>query len=122
MKTDFGTPPVGPPVFEIERILDQVRRYWGFDRLRPLQEDAIRAGLERRDSLTVLPTGGGKSLCYQVPPLLTDSTDVVVSPLISLMKDQVDGLRACGYPAVGIHSGLEPDERREAERFLASST
>lgn len=120
MKTDFGTPPVGPPVFEIERILDQVRRYWGFDRLRPLQEDAIRAGLERRDSLTVLPTGGGKSLCYQVPPLLTDSTDVVVSPLISLMKDQVDGLRACGYPAVGIHSGLEPDERREAELFLAS--
>jgi len=97
-----------------------VRRYWGHDRLRPLQDEAIQAGLDHRDSLVVLPTGGGKSLCYQVPPLLADRTDVVVSPLISLMKDQVDGLRACGYPAAALHSGMTPDARREAERRIAS--
>jgi ATP-dependent DNA helicase RecQ len=87
-------------------IVDVVRRYWGFGTLRPLQEDAIRSGLEQRDSLVVLPTGGGKSLCYQVPPVLANRIDVVVSPLISLMKDQVDGLRECGYPAAALHSGL----------------
>jgi ATP-dependent DNA helicase RecQ len=101
------------------RILSAVRRYWGFDRLRPLQAQAIRAGLEGRDSLVVLPTGGGKSLCYQVPPLLEGRTDVVVSPLISLMKDQVDGLRACGYPAGALYSGLSATERREVETGLA---
>ena len=63
-------------------ILTTVRRYWGFSELRPLQEQAIQAGLERRDSLVVLPTGGGKSLCYQVPAELAQRTDVVVSPLI----------------------------------------
>ena len=108
-----------PSPWDREHILDAVRRYWGFDQLRPFQEEAIRAGLEHRDSLLVLPTGGGKSLCYQVPPLLTDRTDVVVSPLISLMKDQVDGLRACGYPAAALHSGLSPKERFEAERDIA---
>lgn len=96
-------------------ILAVVRRYWGYDSLRPLQEQAIRAGLERHDSLVVLPTGGGKSLCYQVPPLLTGRTDVVVSPLISLMKDQVDGLRACGYPAVALYGGLPRVAIRELE-------
>jgi len=80
-------------------ILEAVRRYWGFERLRPLQEQAILAGIERRDSLVVMPTGGGKSLCYQAPPIVANRTDVVVSPLIALMKDQVDGLRECGYPA-----------------------
>ena len=53
-----------------EQILEVIRHTWGFDRLRPLQEEAIRAGLEQRDSLVVMPTGGGKSLCYQVPPLM----------------------------------------------------
>ena len=77
-----------------ERVLAVVRRYWGFDGLRPLQGEAIVAALAGRDSLVVLPTGGGKSLCYQVPPLVSGGTDVVVSPLIALMKDQVDGLRA----------------------------
>jgi ATP-dependent DNA helicase RecQ len=95
-----------------------VRKYWGFDRLRPLQEDAILAGLEKRDSLVVLPTGGGKSLCYQVPPVLAGRTDVVVSPLISLMKDQVDGLRQCGYPAAALNSGMPLDAIREAEREI----
>ncbi len=101
-------------------VIEVVRRYWGFEMLRPLQAEAVRAGLDRRDSLVVLPTGGGKSLCYQVPPLLAGRTDIVVSPLISLMKDQVDGLRANGYPAAAVHSGLDRQERAEAERFIAS--
>ncbi|MFQ5737803.1 MAG: DNA helicase RecQ [Acidobacteriota bacterium] len=102
------------------RILAMVGRYWGFDRLLPLQKEAIQAALEQRDSLVVLPTGGGKSLCYQVPPLLAERLDIVVSPLISLMKDQVDALRACGYPATSIHSGMTLDQRRRAEAFVAS--
>jgi ATP-dependent DNA helicase RecQ len=103
-----------------DRILPAIRRYWGFDRLLPLQAEAIRAGVDRRDSLVVMPTGGGKSLCYQVPPLLAGRTDVVVSPLISLMKDQVDGLKANGYPAEALHSGLEAGERRRVERAVAA--
>ena len=101
-------------------ILATVHRYWGFSELRPLQEQAIRAGLERRDSLVVMPTGGGKSLCYQVPAELTRRTDIVVSPLISLMKDQVDGLRESGYPAGALYSGMPLDTVRETEAQIAT--
>ena len=101
-------------------ILATVRRYWGFDTLRPLQAEAIRAGLERRDSLVVMPTGGGKSLCYQVPPAVAGRTDIVVSPLIALMKDQVDALRACGYPAAALHSGMDLTDLRRTEREIVS--
>ncbi len=89
-----------------------IRRGWGYETLRPLQREAIEAGLSQKDSLVVMATGGGKSLCYQVPPLLAGRLDVVVSPLISLMKDQVDGLRACGYPAAAIHAHLTASEKR----------
>jgi len=106
--------------WELADILRVVQRYWGFDQLRPMQEQAIRAGLEQRDSLVVMPTGGGKSLCYQVPPELAQRTDIVVSPLISLMKDQVDGLRACGYPAAALYSGIEAAALRETERDIAA--
>jgi ATP-dependent DNA helicase RecQ len=99
-------------------ITATVRRYWGYSELRPLQEQAIRAGLEQRDSLVVMPTGGGKSLCYQVPAELAQRTDVVVSPLISLMKDQVDGLRECGYAAAALYSGMTPDALRETEERM----
>jgi ATP-dependent DNA helicase RecQ len=88
--------------------------------LRPLQEQAIRAGLEKRDSLVVLPTGGGKSLCYQVPAALAQRTDIVVSPLISLMKDQVDGLRECGYPAAALYTGMSPESVRETEAQIVA--
>ena len=98
-----------------ESVQQAIRHYWGFDSLRPLQAEAIRAGVEHRDSLVVMPTGGGKSLCYQVPPLLTRRTDIVVSPLISLMKDQVDGLQACGYPAEALHSGIDAAGQRRIE-------
>jgi ATP-dependent DNA helicase RecQ len=101
-------------------ILATVHRYWGFAELRPLQERAIRAGLEGRDSLVVMPTGGGKSLCYQVPAQLAQRTDIVVSPLISLMKDQVDGLRQCGYPAGALYSGMPLDAVRETEGQIAA--
>ena len=101
-------------------IIATVRRYWGYSELRPLQEQAIRAGLERRDSLVVMPTGGGKSLCYQVPAALAERTDIVVSPLISLMKDQVDGLRECGYPAAALYSGMAFDAVRETEERIAA--
>jgi len=99
----------------LEQILDPLHHYWGYDQLRPLQEKAIRACVEKRDSLVVLPTGGGKSLCYQLPPVLAGRTDVVVSPLIALMNDQVDGLEQAGYPAAALHSNLSNDERSRIE-------
>src|ERR1700684_582737 len=103
-----------------EEVLAVLRRFWGFESLRPLQLEAIAAGLERRDSLVVMPTGGGKSLCYQVPPAVDGRTDVVVSPPIALMKDQVDALRLSGYPAAAIHSGIDLAEMRQVEREIAA--
>jgi len=113
--------PGGLPDDELTaKILATVQRYWGFGELRPLQQRAILAGIERRDSLVVMPTGGGKSLCYQVPAAVGNRTDIVISPLISLMKDQVDGLQACGYPAAALYSGMPFDQVRETEqRFVA---
>src|SRR4029450_5187597 len=101
-----------------DEILATVQRYWGFSELRPLQEQAIRAGLDLRAPLVVMPTGGGKSLCYQVPAELAQRTDIVVSPLISLMKDQVDGLRECGYPAAALYGGMAAEEVRAIEKDL----
>src|SRR5262249_41358852 len=83
-----------------------IARHWGFSSLRPLQDQAMRAVLDGRDSLVVLPTGGGKSLCYQAPAVLQGGLTVVVSPLIALMKDQVDGLRACGVNAAQLDRSL----------------
>ncbi|MFK7759084.1 MAG: RecQ family ATP-dependent DNA helicase [Phycisphaerales bacterium] len=100
-------------VVEDSRIADAVRSVWGFDTLRPMQEKAIAAGIDGRDCLTVLPTGGGKSLCYQVPALVTGKVTVIASPLIALMRDQVRGLELNGYGAAALHSGVEPEEARE---------
>ena len=108
------------PFPDRQRVLALVRRYWGFEELRPLQAEAIAAALAGRDSLVVLPTGGGKSLCYQVPPLVSGGTDVVVSPLISLMKDQVDSLAAVGYPAAALYGGLSDQQRVEVNQDLAA--
>jgi ATP-dependent DNA helicase RecQ len=94
--------------------LDQCReilhRYWGYDDFRPGQEAAISAILEGRDSLTIMPTGGGKSIIYQVPAMLLPGVTIVVSPLISLMKDQVDTLDQIGLPATFINSSLSSSE------------
>jgi ATP-dependent DNA helicase RecQ len=92
-----------------------IQLHWGIRTLRPLQDDAIQAVLDARDSLVVLPTGGGKSLCYQAPPLLRGDTTVVISPLIALMKDQVDGLRASGISAAQIDSSQSSEERHAYE-------
>lgn len=111
-----------PPTIDLAAIRAAVRRTWGHTELLPLQAEAIAAGLAGRDSLVVMPTGGGKSLCYQVPPLVAGRTDVVVSPLIALMKDQVDGLVANGYPAAALHSLMPPHEQMEVEaRLLAGA-
>ena len=102
------------------RISAVLARWWGFDQLRPLQAEAIAAALDGEDSVVVMPTGGGKSLCYQLPPLVGESTDVVVSPLVALMKDQVDSLEAIGYPAAALHSQLSPEERASIRDRLAA--
>lgn len=106
------------PDLPLTPVGEAIARHWGIRSLRPLQEPAIRAVLERRDSLVVLPTGGGKSLCYQAPAVVLNQTTVVVSPLISLMKDQVDGLKSSGVNAVRLDSTLTAQERAEAERQL----
>jgi ATP-dependent DNA helicase RecQ len=101
-------------------VADILSRWWGFDTLRPLQTEAIAAALAGRDSVVVMPTGGGKSLCYQLPPLVGETTDVVISPLVALMKDQVDSLEAIGYPAAALYAGMEQDERqRIRDRLVA---
>jgi ATP-dependent DNA helicase RecQ len=97
--------------------LKVLKEIFGFDSFRPGQEEAIRAVLEGRDTLAVMSTGGGKSLCYQVPALMQESLTVIVSPLISLMKDQVDSLiQSSVAEAATLHSGLSPEERWEVER------
>ncbi len=77
-------------------LLDTLKQTFGFATFRPLQEEIIRDALDGRDVFALLPTGGGKSLCFQLPALVRDGLTVVVSPLISLMKDQVDALHASG--------------------------
>jgi ATP-dependent DNA helicase RecQ len=90
----------------LEQANEALHSAFGYERFRPGQEQAVRAVLEGRDTLVILPTGGGKSLCYQVPALLLPGLTVVVSPLISLMKDQVDALTARALPAAFINSTL----------------
>jgi ATP-dependent DNA helicase RecQ len=102
--TVAAAPPLPPALFAA------VKRHWGFTQLRPLQEQAIRATLSGRDSLVVLPTGGGKSLCYQAPAVVRGGLTVVVSPLIALMKDQVDGLTRIGVPAARLDSTISNGE------------
>src|SRR5947209_18202237 len=103
------------PAPSVDQLRTVIERHWGFRTFRPLQEPAMRAVLEGRDSVVVMPTGGGKSLCYQAPAVLRGDTTVVLSPLISLMKDQVDSLRACGIAAIQIDSSQSPAERSPYE-------
>ncbi len=91
-------------------MLDLLKRFYGYDRFRPLQEEIISNVLTGNDSLVIMPTGGGKSLCYQLPALRLDGVTLVVSPLIALMKDQVDGLKANGIKAEFINSTLPYQE------------
>ncbi|HEY0984121.1 DNA helicase RecQ [Schlesneria sp.] len=92
-------------------LRDVLQKYWGYDSFRPLQAEAMRTIIERRDSVVVLPTGGGKSICFQAPAVAMPGLAVVVSPLISLMKDQVDALTEYGIPAACVNSSMTNAER-----------
>jgi ATP-dependent DNA helicase RecQ len=99
-------------------LLTILKQYFGFTSFRPLQEEIIQAALSGRDVFALLPTGGGKSLCFQLPAMTRTGLTVVVSPLIALMKDQVDALQENGVPATFLNSSLSPDESRRRLRGL----
>ncbi|MCO5176310.1 MAG: DNA helicase RecQ [Thermomicrobiales bacterium] len=100
--------------------MSTLQSVWGYDEFRPLQEDIVRTILDGRDAFVLLPTGGGKSLCYQLPALLLDGLTIVISPLIALMKDQVDALTELNVPATYINSSLDSAEIRDRMRQIAS--
>ena len=99
----------------MKEALDILKKYWKYPSFREGQEDIVRSVLEGKDTLALLPTGGGKSVCFQVPALLREGVTIVISPLIALMKDQVEGLQKKGIAAQAIHSGME---KRQVERIL----
>lgn len=96
----------------ITQAKDKLNNVFGYESFRPLQEEAISQVLNKKDALVIMPTGGGKSLCYQIPALVSDGLTIVVSPLISLMKDQVEQLRQFDIPALFLNSSLTEDEYR----------
>ncbi len=100
------------------QLLATLKRVFGYDAFRPLQEEIIRSSLAGQDVFALLPTGGGKSLCFQLPALVSDGLTVVVSPLIALMKDQVDALKALGVPATYLNSTIGEAGSRERLRLL----
>ena len=103
-----------------QQSIDEIlRQWWGYDEFRPMQREIIESVMSGRDTLALMPTGGGKSLTYQVPALAVEGLTIVVTPLIALMKDQVDRLRARGIPAVVVHSGME---QRKIEIALDNCT
>ena len=97
-----------------EKATALLRRFYGYDSFRPLQFEIISAAVSGRDSVVLMPTGGGKSICYQMPALLSEGgVVIVVSPLIALMKDQVAALTSNGIPAASVNSLQSDDENRD---------
>ena len=109
---------VGNVQRERRKPVEALQRFWGYDGFRPLQAEAVDAGLARRDCLIVLPTGGGKSLCYQVPAACGAGLVLVVSPLIALMDDQVAAAREAGLRAGAMHTNTTEDEKRRVRTAL----
>jgi ATP-dependent DNA helicase RecQ len=103
----------------LDPLLASLRQHYGWDAFRPGQRSVIEALLDGRDSLVVLPTGGGKSLCYQLPALVRGGLVLVISPLVALMDDQVRQLRARGIAAASLHAGVDPEARRRMQQMLA---
>ncbi len=103
---------------DVQKLIHALHTNWGYNHFRPLQQSAMLDVLSGKDSLVVLPTGGGKSLCYQVPAVCMDGVAVVISPLISLMKDQVDALRANGVASAFVNSTLTPQQKWEIAEDL----
>ena len=101
-----------------QRSLDVLQRYFGFDSFKPDQEAIISDFLNKKDVLAIMPTGGGKSLCYQLPALMLEGTAIVISPLISLMKDQVDALKANGIAASFFNSSQSTEVQNDILRDL----
>lgn len=99
----------------LQNATQALKKYFGYDQFRPLQADIIQAVYEQRDVLVLMPTGGGKSICYQIPAVTLEGTAVVISPLIALMKDQVEGLSANGIPAAYINSSMDAAQIRRVE-------
>ena len=106
------------PVDRMTSLAEVLQQYWGYDSFRPLQAEAMGAVLEHRDSVVVLPTGGGKSICFQAPAMAMPGLAVVVSPLISLMKDQVDALTECGISAACVNSSMSNSERLNVANLI----
>src|SRR5437773_11046738 len=99
-------------------LIATLQKSFGYDQFRPLQQEIIRDALEGRDVFVLMPTGGGKSLCFQLPALMRNGLTIVVSPLISLMKDQVDALQTSGIPATYLNSTLNREEAKARWRGL----
>ncbi len=95
----------------MQEQLRLLKRFFGYDTFRPLQADIIQRTIEGKDSLVLMPTGGGKSICYQLPAIYLPGTAIIISPLIALMKDQVEGLVANGIPAAALNSSMSEDEK-----------
>src|SRR5919109_3858956 len=99
-------------------LLEALKQHFGYDTFRKGQEAIVRSVLSGRPTIAILPTGGGKSLCYQLPAMLLEGTTVVASPLVALMKDQVDALCVRGIPATFVNSSLSESERQERQARL----
>ena len=106
----------------MDPLLALLQEHYGWDDFRPGQRPVIEALLEGRDALAVLPTGGGRSLCYQLPALMRQGLVLVVSPLVALMEDQVRQLRAREIPAACLHAGMTPEDRQRVWRLLAEGS
>ena len=103
----------------MNELLLLLKKFFGYTRFRPMQEEIIQRIVAGKDALVLMPTGGGKSICFQLPAIYLPGTALVVSPLIALMKDQVEGLVANGIPAAALNS-LQPEEEQQRVKQLAT--